>query len=1031
MNKDIINEVFAGYVQDEALFNTINEYINLVENNKNENNSFKTNLLICAENEDNGLIFASKLAKIFKNNNLAKSFSCVNSDEDILYLDDVTVVDDFIGDVNKNTLDKINDSSSIVLLFTNKDKLVEYKKNSELYYKTFSKEVILKEYDIKDIIGGCHFLLEKLRNENKIEYDDSLYIELDKYINTVYPRAILKGEAFVLDLIDRLTKNSYKSEKPNVFTLDCIPFYHEQGLYEECKSDLENSFIYCDQIENILLEVNDEKKVKDLNLDTIKANFNLCLKSNDYKDALSFSRLYASLLYSKELNIVNSKQVKELDEDELVNTNLDDVHGVILLKDVKDESTVAKLIDRHNDIVFVLYANNELQNELKYLFKYKHDLDSHNLDTSRKYVENFYRSKGIEADDIEDVIEAVNKSSNIKEAKAIVEKDIVKRVTSEVISEKPDVKKEDVKQEVNFNDFDEVLKKEKELADTFNGIKDDSNEKNVVLLAMSTLTRISVSGYICKEDETIKGKYVSQLEPTVKALAEKLGRENKVIDSIYSVNTLATINDKVRTDFNNEKVEKEYIAFEYFKERCKGFTRNIEGITLNDGDTGSAVYEFVNRINNDKVKTNLYIVINGGPRDTFAAIDAPMMLVKEMDNIELKDILNVRFKDKEPTIVLSALNEYGVFDFVSGMKEFLSFGRSNGLVEFNNKNEKPNEELVKAINGISDSISLSQMDDFEERLKNINSVIDKTTGENGYYDTVQSLIRRNYIVNYGGQDVDMLEHPDDLLAQIKWCLDKNLLTQALVLVETKSAVYMNKHGLLQFKKQENNSYKVSDYLNDIVINSICNPESAIYIAYGNDSDKEIANDVNIGYFRTYVKDFNGIKTNDFDDAIRQIKNLEKGLTLIQAQKFYEVYNYIPRNSEYYCTVYKKNKVGTRYYCESKVLPIKETKLLNREDFVEDYYICLYLFKSLKSFRNAVAHALDYEKRVQYSANEIKFWVQLYMEQLNKLVHYKENYLDKPIIEKKAEIVEEKKEYDDPDAEANLESLKKLQERFKR
>ena len=114
------------------------------------------------------------------------------------------------------------------------------------------------------------------------------------------------------------------------------------------------------------------------------------------------------------------------------------------------------------------------------------------------------------------------------------------------------------------------------------------------------------------------------------------------------------------------------------------------------------------------------------------------------------------------------------------------------------------------------------------------------------------------------------------------------------------------------------------------------------------------------------------------------------------------------------------------------MPVKETRLLNREDFVEDYYICLYLFKSLKSFRNAVAHALDYKKREKYSAKEIKFWVQLYMEQLNKLVHYDKNYLNKPkVVEKKTEVVNEKKEFDDPNAEANEDYLNKLMERYKK
>ena len=1040
MDKSVIENVFSGFIKDEQLFNTICEYVNLVSNNKKNETNFKCNLLVCVNDENKGIIFASKLAKIFKKSDLAKSFSCVGSDEDILYLDDVTVVDDFVS--SKAILDKINDAKGIVFFVTSKDKLVEYKKDSDVYYKTFYKEVFIKEYSIEDVIGGCHFLLDKNRKSEKIDFDDTLFDKLDKYIRIVYPRAILKDEAFVLDLIDRLIFNSFKSDTPNLITDACIPYYHEQGLYEDCKNDLVNSFIFSSEIAKVLSLVNDNKKIKDLKLDSVKPNFNMHITSFEYNDALLFARLYASLLYSKEMEIISSKQVKEVNEEELDKLNLNDVHGVILVNKVTDESKLAKLIDDSKDIVWLVYGDTKFEHELKYLFNSVYNLDNHDLDSSRKYVELFYKSKGLEANDVDDLVLKVNEASDVYKAKTIIEKYVASNITGELLKQeeivevKPvqeikETKEVEVVEDSSLKEFDEVLKKEKELGEAFKKIKKTSDERNVLLLAMSVFPfNLSIGSYVYKDN--IKGKYVSQMESTTKALAESLGKENKYIDCIYVLNTEKTIGDFKKTKYNSEKIEKNYTAFEYYKERCNGFVGEIKDTTLMNQKTGVAVYEFVKEITKDNKKVNLYIDIHGGPRDTFAAVNAVMMLVKEIDNIELKDIISVRYANKEnATEVLSALKEYDVFDFVSGMREFLSFGRSNGLVEFNKKNKDANEELVKVINGISDSIVLSQMDDFEERLKAMNTTLNKTSDENGYYDTVKSLMKRNYVVNYGEEDINLLENTDDLLAQIKWCLDKSLLTQALVLVETNSAKYMHKHGLLEFVKQKNSNYNVDKFLNDIAINSICNPESLVYLASGRGDDKEMV-DVSIGYFKCYVKDFNGIRANSFDEALNKIKNLEKGLTLKQAQKFYEIYDgNISDGNEYYCTTYKE-KITTRYNCQARVLPVKETRLLNREDFVEDYYICLYLFKSLKSFRNAVAHALDYKKREKYSAKEIKFWVQLYMEQLNKLVHYDKNYLNKPkVVEKKTEVVNEKKEFDDPNAEANEDYLNKLMERYKK
>ena len=101
--------------------------------------------------------------------------------------------------------------------------------------------------------------------------------------------------------------------------------------------------------------------------------------------------------------------------------------------------------------------------------------------------------------------------------------------------------------------------------------------------------------------------------------------------------------------------------------------------------------EFLNSINNYQKKINLYIDIHGGPRETFAVIDAIMMLVNKINNINLEDVFNIRYDDKNKiTTILSIKNEYQVFDFVSGINEFLNFGRSDSLVEYND-NVKANK----------------------------------------------------------------------------------------------------------------------------------------------------------------------------------------------------------------------------------------------------------------------------------------------------------------------------------------------------
>ena len=46
MNKDIIENVFSGFLKDEQLLDSINEYLNLISNNKEKSNEELEKILI-------------------------------------------------------------------------------------------------------------------------------------------------------------------------------------------------------------------------------------------------------------------------------------------------------------------------------------------------------------------------------------------------------------------------------------------------------------------------------------------------------------------------------------------------------------------------------------------------------------------------------------------------------------------------------------------------------------------------------------------------------------------------------------------------------------------------------------------------------------------------------------------------------------------------------------------------------------------------------------------------------------------------
>ena len=180
-------------------------------------------------------------------------------------------------------------------------------------------------------------------------------------------------------------------------------------------------------------------------------------------------------------------------------------------------------------------------------------------------------------------------------------------------------------------DFLKVQEKENQLHELVKDIKSNPNEKNVLLLAMSTLPfKKGVTKY-SEKNSNIDGYYLCQLEPVPKMLAEVLSKDGKKLDYIYVLNSWLTENKKLFVSNDESKnvyysnEYKEYTAFEYFNERCASLidNENIINISLekvkDKVEVSQALYDFTNQlIELTKDSTiNLYVDIHGGLRDSF------------------------------------------------------------------------------------------------------------------------------------------------------------------------------------------------------------------------------------------------------------------------------------------------------------------------------------------------------------------------------------------------------------------------------
>lgn len=583
-------------------------------------------------------------------------------------------------------------------------------------------------------------------------------------------------------------------------------------------------------------------------------------------------------------------------------------------------------------------------------------------------------------------------------------------------------------------DFLKVQEKENKLQELVKDIKSNPNEKNVLLLAMSIISREKqVSKYAI--DNSIKdlfnqgnaeGSYVYQLEPVPKMLVEELAKNNEKLDYIYALNTYKSKNTKTYLTNGNDKSiyysdeYKEYTAFEYFQERCSKIIDKEDIIDIpvekeiNDADVSMALYNFTTELVQltKKYKVNLYVDLHGGFRETATVLDAILMLIKDINNIELKDVYSIEYPDSIGTIK-SVKRTSNIYDFVGGMQEFLSFGRSNGLIKYveeemekeSNDNElhEKNQALVDAINMFSDGISLNQAGLFSDRLSELADKVNCVSYEKNF-GIVKQLISNNYVVyidkieNKNGEQsrYDLLGIERNYLpAQLKWCLDKDLLQQTLTLIESVMIESLINEGIVSYPERVNDFKKAfDDWVNLSLFKFEC--DGQVRVVKEGTVEREMEERDSMSYFDGYTEFFCGMdeklavqgksKHAIENEILREI--LDHRNYGMSPTKYYEsckfsIYQSCSKGIKTGYIDRRNNSVKyNKYYLRTNIPLVKA--LRNNSDYVNEFYKLLFIHRGLKMYRNKVSHA-NAEESIRLSKDDLKRWIELYIEVLDKLM----------------------------------------------
>ncbi len=126
-----------------------------------------------------------------------------------------------------------------------------FRNNEHLYFRVFRNHIYIDNILTDEIFD----ITLKEFTANGIKYNNDFKEELQKYINIVYPKADLKNQLFVDDLVERILTHFYgESEKIEELSVADIPFYNEDKNHEDALAAMD-SLIGLEKVKEAFLEI--------------------------------------------------------------------------------------------------------------------------------------------------------------------------------------------------------------------------------------------------------------------------------------------------------------------------------------------------------------------------------------------------------------------------------------------------------------------------------------------------------------------------------------------------------------------------------------------------------------------------------------------------------------------------------------------------------------------------------------------------------------------------------------------------------
>lgn len=201
----------------------------------------------------------------------------------------------------------------------------------------------------------------------------------------------------------------------------------------------------------------------------------------------------------------------------------------------------------------------------------------------------------------------------------------------------------------------------------------------------------------------------------------------------------------------------------------------------------------------EKIENIIYMDYTGGFRDSSSFMIA-LIRYLEFKGIVCKDIIYSNFHSKK---IHSIRSIYNMFDMINGVSEFIGTGNARQLITLQESlvettNNGIVKNFVKNLQSFSDAIALC----------NVGSIVDAITSISESINTLEQDISDDIFVQMFKTLIPTVKEklyigkePPSILDLSKWCLDNNMLQQAVTIYNEKILSYYILNNYDDFKNE--------------------------------------------------------------------------------------------------------------------------------------------------------------------------------------------------------------------------------------